>query len=138
MKKLTLFVASLFIALKINSLSDLEGELFKAVKDNDQTKIEWLISKNVNLNAIDEDGRTPLMDAALFLNASIVNLLIKFGALKDAKDKWGRTALHNVKMGFAFIMSGEPEERTLYYKIKLYFYRLWFTRQYLKTISALH
>ena len=138
MKKLTLFVAALFIVLKINSLSNLEVELFKAVKDNDQKTIAGLISKKVNLNAIDEDGRTPLMDAALFLNASLVNLLIKFGAIKNAKDKWGRTALHNVKMSFAVIMSGEPEKRTLYYKIKSYCYRIWFYRQYLKIISALH
>ena len=52
-----------------------------------------LLSKNVNVNAKDKDGKTALMWAAMDGKKSRVKSLLNKGASIDEKDKTGKTAL---------------------------------------------
>ena len=56
-------------------------------------KVKELLSKNVNLNAVDQDGRSALMYAAFNGHTEIVKALLEKGASVNAADYTGRTAL---------------------------------------------
>jgi ankyrin repeat protein len=52
-----------------------------------------LLNCDPNVNAKDEDGRTPLMRAAEACSASVVKVLVDKGADVNAQGKYGVTAL---------------------------------------------
>lgn len=55
--------------------------------------LEHLISRGIDLNAQDSEGRTPLMDAIIQGDLEAVKLLRKNGANINLKDAYGNTAL---------------------------------------------
>ena len=57
-----------------------------------------LCDKNVNINAQDSMGRTPLHRAADKSNPALVDLLLKKGADPTIKNKLGQIPLHNAAM----------------------------------------
>ena len=54
--------------------------------------IEFLLTKNVDVNAQDMAGSTALHDASQFGHAKCIELLKAAGAKDDIKDQKGRTA----------------------------------------------
>ncbi|XP_011860448.1 PREDICTED: ankyrin-2-like [Vollenhovia emeryi] len=69
-------------------------DLCLAIKDVKVKEVDDLINQGVNVNVIDQDGRTPLHYAAKKHNEDIANALIKAGADINIKDQDGRTPLH--------------------------------------------
>lgn len=51
----------------------------------------------IDPNASDYDGRTALHIAASCGNRAIYDLLVKFGANTDARDRWGNAPLMKIK-----------------------------------------
>lgn len=78
--------------------------LFHAVKANKVENIRLLVAKGAKIDAVDEDGSTPLGVAAGDMGVQLptLELLFELGAKLDAKDKKGRTPLHHAaKSGYA-------------------------------------
>jgi ankyrin repeat protein len=75
----------------------LDSEILDACKDYKQPKtsdIEALLKKGAHVNARDENGNTPLINAADGCSIEIVELLVSNGADVNAKDsKYGDTPL---------------------------------------------
>jgi len=65
----------------------------KPIEKGDISRIEKLIAKGKDINAQDENGRTPLMFATLVGRSRIVEQLIDAGADLTYKNKEGSTAL---------------------------------------------
>ena len=60
-------------------------------------QVREAVKQGADVNAVDEHGRTPLINAAAYTwDPEIVPFLISQGASVDAADKEGRTALHHV------------------------------------------
>jgi len=70
-----------------------ELALSEAAFTGDKKKITEVIKEGVNINALDEEGRTALMYASFNGFTDILELLIKNGAEVDIADYSGRTAL---------------------------------------------
>ena len=59
-------------------------------------EVEWLIEAGADVNAQDNDNRTPLHNAVRFGARKIVELLIKNGANVNAQTKQQMTPLHMI------------------------------------------
>lgn len=70
-----------------------EDLLREASFSGNTQKVLELLSKDVNANAVDQDGRTALMYAAFNGHTEIVKALLGKGALVNTADYTGRTAL---------------------------------------------
>jgi len=69
-------------------------ELFRAVREGNTDMVKSLLSApGVNVNATDEHGSTPLLEAARYGHDEICRRLIASGANTKAKDRDGKTAL---------------------------------------------
>ena len=68
--------------------------LHKACSDGNTDVAKSLIEKYANIDAQDNDGRTPLHRACYDGNEDVADFLIVNGANIDAKDNNGRTPLH--------------------------------------------
>ncbi|HET8613397.1 MAG TPA: ankyrin repeat domain-containing protein [Sphingomonas sp.] len=79
----------------ISARDDSTGEtaLHIATKRRDGTWMRYLMGKGADLNARDEQGRTPLADAALIGYTDGAQLLIDYGAAVDLADNRGETPL---------------------------------------------
>jgi ankyrin repeat protein len=55
--------------------------------------VESLLAHGAALEAKDEDGSTPLLEAAAYAQTDVFKLLMQKGARLDARDKYGNTAL---------------------------------------------
>lgn len=55
--------------------------------------VEYMIEKGADVNAVDKDGSTPLMEAIPNGHKAIVDLLIKHGAKVDVENRHGDTPL---------------------------------------------
>jgi len=55
------------------------------------------LNHGANIHATDNDGSTPLHFAAEYGNLEVVKLLLKRGADKNLKDKYGNTPLESAK-----------------------------------------
>ncbi len=71
---------------------DIEA-LYSAVKSDNYEEVQSLLSKKVNVNSIDNDGKTLLHFAAIKGNVEIVRALIQTGADVNIADKDGRVPL---------------------------------------------
>ena len=68
--------------------------LISAAKQGDVELVRTLLDEDVAVNAVDENGRTALMEAArLGRNMNVISLLMSRGADINAVDKAGETAL---------------------------------------------
>ncbi len=73
-----------------------------ASTDGNVAAIKFLCeSKSLNVNYIDNYGRTALMDAAGRGQSQIVEMLLKQGADMSLKDNWGQDALGRVRKAIA-------------------------------------
>ena len=68
--------------------------LFQATREGNTDMVKSLVtSQNADVNATDERGSTPLIEAARYGHEDIARLLIAAGANVKAKDNDGKTAL---------------------------------------------
>lgn len=65
----------------------------KAALDGDITTVRQVLSGSINIDTLDEDGRTPLMYAAFNGHTDIARILIEKGADVNLTDPNKRTAL---------------------------------------------
>lgn len=71
-----------------------DAELVEAAFVCDFLRVRELLEAGANVNARDEEGRTPLFSAVLGASVGLVGLLLEKGADVNAKDDEGWTALH--------------------------------------------
>src|ERR1044072_2035975 len=102
MKKLFLFVTLLLFLLSLagcgrQSPTDRSAQtqaLFRATREGNTDMVKSLLSSpGADVNATDERGSTPLLEAARFGHEDISRVLIAAGANLKAKDRDGKTAL---------------------------------------------
>ena len=68
--------------------------LFRATREGNTDMVRSLVSgPGADVNATDERGSTPLLEAARYGHEDIARVLIAAGANVDAKDRDGKTAL---------------------------------------------
>lgn len=87
---------SLALALLLGCLcvkAAVAGDLGAAVRHGDLAKLNALIAKGADVNAVSANGDTPLIDAAADGQVAIVRLLIAHGAKVNARDRNGDTPL---------------------------------------------
>jgi ankyrin repeat protein len=70
------------------------ASLIKLVLANNRTAIEAGLAQGAQPNERDEDGRTPLIHAAIDNQLEVAKLLLDSGADVDAQDESGNSALH--------------------------------------------
>src|SRR5882757_1685174 len=68
--------------------------LTNAILVGNLTEVQRNLSEEVNLEAIDEYGFTPLIEAVIASQPKIVELLLQKQVSVDNQDVTGRTALH--------------------------------------------
>ncbi|MEW6348849.1 MAG: ankyrin repeat domain-containing protein [Thermodesulfobacteriota bacterium] len=68
-------------------------QLVVEAKFRDRSRIEELLDQGVDVDAVDDKGRTALMWAASWGRHDIVQLLLERGAQADIRDGYGETAL---------------------------------------------
>ena len=74
--------------------------LFRATREGNTDMVKSLLSSpGADVNAIDERGSTPLLEAARFGHEDISRVLLAAGANLIAKDKDGKTALISAVQG---------------------------------------
>jgi quinoprotein dehydrogenase-associated probable ABC transporter substrate-binding protein len=79
--------------------STLDAELHNATIARDSTRIEYLIKRGADVNAKDNEEKTPLMIAAASGDLSIMNGLLAYGADPNLQDNDGWTAgMHAVRL----------------------------------------
>ncbi|KAI4183972.1 MAG: hypothetical protein LQ348_004607 [Seirophora lacunosa] len=76
--------------------TEYDGQLKDAIKGGDVEETKSLLAKHYDVNCKDEDGRSPLHDAALSRNEPLVKLLLEKGAHPRAKTNIGTTSLHEI------------------------------------------
>ena len=68
--------------------------LFRATREGNTDMVRSLLSgRDIDVNATDESGSTPLLEAARYGHDEICRILIAAGANLKAKDRDGKTAL---------------------------------------------
>lgn len=70
------------------------NELFRATREGNTDMVKALLSSpGADVNATDERGSTPLLEAARYGHEDICRILIAAGADLKSKDRDGKTAL---------------------------------------------
>jgi ankyrin repeat protein len=89
-----LSVASVVCAAIASSAApNVSDEFYSAIRNNDLTRLEGLISGGADVNTRDRHSETPLMYAAYVGSLDAMKLLLKDGASVDAQSQSGATAL---------------------------------------------
>merc|ERR1711977_282174 len=73
--------------------------LHAASRGGDAIAAEALCSRNVDLDALAQDGSTALHRACAWCNTAVVETLLKAGADRTIRNKAGRTALQELCSG---------------------------------------
>lgn len=68
--------------------------IFDAVLQEDIDQLRSLIMENIDLNPLDEDGRTPLIHSVIDGMYDFIGVLLEYGAAINVSDELGYTALH--------------------------------------------
>lgn len=76
-----------------------EKALLDAALAGETEKVKSLLKENTNVDAVDEDGHTPLMYSSFNGHTEIVKILLDMGASVTAIDYAGRTALMYASTG---------------------------------------
>jgi ankyrin repeat protein len=76
-----------------------ETPLMCALEWGNEEVVEWLLDKNADIHAVDDEGQTCLHHAAWRGEVRCVKMLLKAGAYIDHKDKEGWTALFHASRG---------------------------------------
>ena len=61
----------------------------------EEASVEWLLTQDININAMDQSGKTALMTAARLGSDKVVGLLLSHKADPQLRDNSGKTALHH-------------------------------------------
>jgi ankyrin repeat protein len=77
----------------------MEEMLFEAIEENNREEAKGLIALGVDVNAKDENLKTPLHLAAALNRLTIADALIEAGADVDAKDALSKTPIEFVPNG---------------------------------------
>lgn len=90
-----LILCSIFVSCARQAGTNVQTDgLFRAVREGNTDMVRSLLSApGVNVNASDEHGNKPLLEAARLGHDEICRLLIANGANVKVKDKDGNTAL---------------------------------------------
>jgi ankyrin repeat protein len=75
------------------AVKPLPAQLAKAIRDGDLKAVRAQLDGGVDVNALDADGNTPLLLAAVYADPECVDLLLKKGADVNAVNKLGVTPL---------------------------------------------
>ena len=101
MKKRIVFNTSLIFCLLLSGCNRQSpannaqvAALFRATREGNTDMVRSLLSApGIDVNATDEKGSTPLIEAAHYGHDNICRMLIAAGANVKAKDRDGKTAL---------------------------------------------
>jgi ankyrin repeat protein len=89
-----LLALAMFLCIAIPACSqDLNARLTAASRTSDTAEVRKLLAEGANPNAMDKNGRTPLMEASSGGYTDTVRVLLEKGADVNAKDMVGWTAL---------------------------------------------
>lgn len=83
----------IFLVAFVTGGKDTDSSMWDAAKNGDVSRLEALIKQGVDVNALDEDGDTPLMVASYYGQLQIVKVLLDAGAKVNISHKYGGTAL---------------------------------------------
>uniref|UniRef100_UPI002FD4E026 ankyrin repeat domain-containing protein n=1 Tax=Wolbachia endosymbiont of Pentidionis agamae TaxID=3110435 RepID=UPI002FD4E026 len=78
-------------------MREINKQLFEAIQDNDSTLMNTLIKEGANVNAKDENGLTPLHQAARGGHTAVVEILLKNIDDVNATNRWNYTPLYVAK-----------------------------------------
>jgi ankyrin repeat protein len=81
-------------------VKSLPADLAKAIRDGDLKVVRAQLDGGVDVNALDADGNTPLLLAAVYAGPECVELLLKKGAGVNAVNKLGVTPLHRAATNY--------------------------------------
>ena len=87
-----LLVSAVAIGSSVFGISEVEQQLFDAVRRKDLPLVMHLIDAKVNVNAADRRGNTPLMIAVKNDAEAIVKALLEAGADPDRENRMGQSA----------------------------------------------
>ena|SRR5688572_2947103 len=85
--------AALGVAGIVASADESHDKLYSAIRANDLRQLKTLLDQGVNVNAVSDDGITPLMAAADVGSLDAMKMLIDKRADVNAKNAYGSTAL---------------------------------------------
>jgi len=91
--KRALAMAAIWFAMLAPGLrADQSADLLDAARRGKKEDVAYLLKHGTPIEAVDKEGRTPLMLAAQYGHASVVRFLLDNGAKADARDKHGWNA----------------------------------------------
>jgi len=125
MKKFNSLIVDLLIefGFNINATDDIYGctLLMKAVEQQCEEMILYLMRTNINLNAQDKKGQTALHYATYNLDYKTIDILLKFDSNPNIQDIYGNTSIMYIGYGLSNQMYTKIEKNELERKIvKLY------------------
>ena len=94
----SLIAIALVLCAAVGARAAVEDDLHWAVRIGDTTVVAALLAGGADVNAVTEDGVTPLHLAAMRGDADLVAKLLAAGADARARDLRGRTPLHYAAM----------------------------------------
>ena len=96
-KKGILFFSYFLLLVSLTCCTSNQEKLFEAVLNNDVDKVSDLLEGEIDINTMNEEGRTPLMQAVASGFDRIVELLLQNGADVTLADAEGYNAYRLAK-----------------------------------------
>ena len=76
------------------SPGELQGAFRQALRDDQAQLLAWTLAHGADPDTLEEEGRTPLIQAVLADRLPLARQLLVAGAFPDHTDRWQRCALH--------------------------------------------